>query len=51
MGFIPLTVATLMYVWAAADFYFLKGDVAMAVVYGAYALANVGLIVVAYRGV
>ena len=50
MGFIPMGIATLMYVWTAFDFA-MQRDWPMAVVFGAYALANIGLIVVAYRSV
>jgi hypothetical protein len=50
MGLIPLTIATLCYVWAAFTFA-MKKDYPMCLVFGAYALANVGLIYVAVRDV
>jgi hypothetical protein len=50
MGFLPMSIATLCYVWTAFDFGMRK-DWPMCVVFGAYALANVGLIIVAYRDV
>jgi hypothetical protein len=50
MGLMPLTIATLCYVWAATAFA-LKKDWPMCLVFGAYALANVGLIYIAWRDV
>jgi hypothetical protein len=50
MGIITLVLATLLYVLTAVDFA-LKRDWAMCLVFGAYALANLGLILVAYRNV
>jgi hypothetical protein len=48
MGFVPLVIATLCYVWACFDLARNK-NWPMALAFGAYAIANVGLIIAAYR--
>lgn len=49
MGIIPLIIATLCYVWACYDLGVKQKNWPMALAFGAYAVANVGLIVAAYR--
>lgn len=46
MTLVPLTIATACYLWATLGLA-LKGQPAMALAYFAYAVANVGLIMVA----
>jgi hypothetical protein len=48
MGFVPLVIATLCYVWACVDLARNK-NWPMALAFGAYAIANVGLIIAAYK--
>ena len=47
MGLVALSVATLCYFVTACDL-FLKREWSMAVVFGAYGIANLGLIAAAY---
>jgi hypothetical protein len=48
MGIVPLVIATLMYVLACADLARHR-NWPMALAFGAYAVANVGLILAAYK--
>jgi len=48
MGLVPMAIATLCYVWTAAAAV-TKKDYAMALVFVAYAVANLGLMWIASR--
>lgn len=48
MGVVPMTIATLCYVWTACDLA-MQRQFALALTFVCYALANVGLIIVACK--
>jgi hypothetical protein len=48
MGMTPMVIAKLCYVWTACDLA-LRREYALALTFVCYALANVGLMLVAYK--
>ena len=48
MSLVPLVIATLCYVWAGVSLA-LDNQYALGVTYGAYAIANLGLIAIAIK--